>query len=327
MIPRLRGAAPLSLLCATAVHAAVLVWVGLDRRPVEMEGGGAGTSVALGSSFADMTAGPQQSEAPARVVESRTPKEAASGPPADHAAPIAPQVQRPEVQSDQSVPSAPIEMLRGAPTGQTTAVPVATAHPTAEPAMTAATSAQGAETAIKVEPQNVTTATTPRTLTEAYQDDAPAPAASVRPAQRSAAFEARHKPPEPAEPQTTRETRRGNADRNTRTGSVDGTETAMAASSGSRIAVQRGNAAASNYPGLVMRKLSRVPRPDVSVRGQTIVAFSIASNGGLLGVSVARSSGSAAIDGAATRVVQKAAPFPAPPSGARRSFTVTIKGR
>ncbi len=76
-----------------------------------------------------------------------------------------------------------------------------------------------------------------------------------------------------------------------------------------------------------MRKLSRVPRPRMNARGAAVVAFSIAGSGGLSGVSLARSSGSAALDRAALQVVQRAAPVPAPPAGAPRSYSSQIKAR
>jgi protein TonB len=76
-----------------------------------------------------------------------------------------------------------------------------------------------------------------------------------------------------------------------------------------------------------MRKLSRAGKPRVSARGAAVVAFSIAPHGGLSSVSLARSSGSAALDQAALRLVRGAGPFPKPPTGARRSFSIQIKGR
>jgi len=119
-----------------------------------------------------------------------------------------------------------------------------------------------------------------------------------------------------------------NAARNATQGSVTGDERASAARSG-RGSVQQtrtsGNAAASNYPGEVMARLSRVPRPKLSSRGAAIVRFSIANDGSLAGVGLARSSGSARLDRAALRVVRRAAPFPHPPSGAQRNFSVRIK--
>lgn len=121
---------------------------------------------------------------------------------------------------------------------------------------------------------------------------------------------------------------RGNSTTTAQAGQSTGKATATATSSGSGGAQKSaGNAAASNYPGLVMRKLSRVSRPRVSSKGAALVAFGVTANGGLSGVSIARSSGSAELDRAALTVVQRAAPFPAPPTGAQRSFSVEIKGR
>jgi protein TonB len=88
----------------------------------------------------------------------------------------------------------------------------------------------------------------------------------------------------------------------------------------------QGNAAASNYAGLVMRRIQRAKRR-ADVRGEALVRFSITSGGGVAAVSLARSSGSGKLDGIALAQVRRAAPFPPPPPGARTSFTVRIKGK
>ncbi|GAA0310270.1 energy transducer TonB family protein [Rhodovulum strictum] len=120
----------------------------------------------------------------------------------------------------------------------------------------------------------------------------------------------------------------GNADRDARAGQETGRVQARAATSGrAGQAAEVGNAAISTYPGLVMRKLARVPRPRVDSHGAAVVAFRIADNGGLAGAALAQSSGSARLDQAALHLVQRAAPFPAPPSGAQRSFSIRIEGR
>ena len=75
-----------------------------------------------------------------------------------------------------------------------------------------------------------------------------------------------------------------------------------------------------------MRRIQRAKRR-ANVRGEAIVAFRIGPGGGLAGVSLARSSGSARLDEIAVAQVRRAAPFPPPPSGARTSFTVRIKGK
>jgi len=121
----------------------------------------------------------------------------------------------------------------------------------------------------------------------------------------------------------------GNARENAVAGSATGATTATAPQQPSEggLSEETGNAAASNYPGEVMRRISRVGRPRVSARGMAVIAFSIAGNGGLNALSVAQSSGSDRLDRAALQMVQRAAPFPPPPPGAQRSFSIQIEGR
>ena len=121
-----------------------------------------------------------------------------------------------------------------------------------------------------------------------------------------------------------------NAERDATRGSTSGSRTATAARQGrdttSRSEAQ-GNAAASNYPGAVMRHLARVARPRSDARGAALVQFAIATGGRLASVSVARSSGSTRLDRAALTVIRRAAPFPPPPQGAQTRFSVKIEGR
>ncbi|MEP4036568.1 TonB family protein [Pseudophaeobacter sp.] len=120
---------------------------------------------------------------------------------------------------------------------------------------------------------------------------------------------------------------RGNSEASATQGEVNATRNApggQASNTGGRAKVQ-GNAAVSNYPGLVMRRIQRAKRR-ANVRGVAVVRFRVTAGGGLSGLSIARSSGSAKLDGIALAQVRRAAPFPPPPSGARTSFTVRIKG-
>ena len=187
-----------------------------------------------------------------------------------------------------------------------------------------------------IAPQTTVTAAQPVTTTGAATPTRPVPetvaatpaetgavSRSIRPVRRSAEFEATHKQPAPrAKPATS------NADRNARAGAATGQRTATAQQSGTTGRQQTaGNAAASNYPGLVMRRLSRAGKPRVNSNGTAVVAFTIAANGGLTSVSLARSSGSSALDQAALQLVRRAGPFPTPPTGARRSFSIQIEGR
>ncbi len=92
-------------------------------------------------------------------------------------------------------------------------------------------------------------------------------------------------------------------------------------------ATEAGNAAASNYPGAIMRMINRTRKPRVGVQGTAIVGFEIRSDGGLASVTILSSSGEAAIDQAALDHLRRAAPFPAPPSGADRRFQVEYVSR
>ena len=156
---------------------------------------------------------------------------------------------------------------------------------------------------------------------------------SRRPEARPRAVEeaaAARQAPKPERKTQARGTSGNNAARDATRGSASGTETATAARQGRNTASQseaQGNAAASNYPGEVMRHLARVPRPRADARGAALVQFTIANGGHLASVGLARSSGSSRLDRAALTVVQRAAPFPAPPRGAQRRFSVKIEGR
>ena len=121
-----------------------------------------------------------------------------------------------------------------------------------------------------------------------------------------------------------------NADRDANRGSTAGRETATAPRQGRETtsrSTEQGTAATSNYPGEVMRHLARVPRPRATGRGAALVQFSVADGGRLASARLARSSGSTRLDRAALTVVRRAAPFPAPPRGAQRTFSVKIEGR
>ena len=120
-----------------------------------------------------------------------------------------------------------------------------------------------------------------------------------------------------------------NARRGANEGSADGTS---AASKGSKRSSAAGNAAVSNYPGKVVSKLRRALRYPAAarsqgLRGEVQVAFTVSASGGVGGVRVVRSSGSAILDKAAVDTVRRAAPFPAIPADAGRSswpFTVPL---
>ncbi|MCV2893570.1 energy transducer TonB [Lentibacter sp. XHP0401] len=147
------------------------------------------------------------------------------------------------------------------------------------------------------------------------------PTSSRRPEQRPKSLEKQAPKAKPQKPKT-------GAKKAATKGSTEGRPkaTQKPKSTGTAKASTKGNAAASNYPGTVMRKISRVPKPRVGSTGTATVRFTISANGGLASASIARSSGIASLDRAALKVIQRAAPFPKPPAGAQRSFTLKIKG-
>lgn len=139
-------------------------------------------------------------------------------------------------------------------------------------------------------------------------------------------------PPQPDPPEQPRQpapSPEGNAPETTQAGATAGSPQGQAAQTRAGEAGQAASdeRAAAQYPQLVNRHLSRLRRPNTRFDGAAVIAFTIAANGGLVGLSVAQSSGNADFDSLAIAYVQRAAPFPAPPAGAQRSFNVTVRGR
>lgn len=276
--------------------------------PIEMAGGGEPVEARMGTAFEDMAVGTLT----AQTAEDTTqpPK-----PPVETARPTQPlETPRTEV---------PPHAIAPRPTD---AVPTAQAiAPVPLPDAVLPDTARPIETPIgPVQPQETIASESP---------DSTAPQLSMRPQRRDpekAAKIAAARPKPTPERQPEPRSQRGTALRNNTQGTDAGSSRqakAKAQGSARQAATQSGNAAASNYPGQVMRKISRVRRPNVRARGTATISFRIAASGGLAGISVARSSGSAALDQAALRVVQTAAPFPSPPSGAGRNFSIQIQGR
>jgi len=90
---------------------------------------------------------------------------------------------------------------------------------------------------------------------------------------------------------------------------------------------EEGNAQSDNYAGEVLKHLSRVRRPRSPGSGAAEITFTIGPDGELEEVGVSKSSGSRRFDREALRVVERGAPYPVPPEGVNRTFTVEIEGR
>ena len=331
-----------------AIHAGVAV-VYFASPVVEMEGASAGAVEArLGNSFADMAAGTLAPEMPETLAEEPHPVEIPVSPvasaeivqPEEATATEAVHAASPPPEVSTLVPALPIETaLRPDALAATRVESDADAaeQTTVSTALIEATEAEppATETAV-APPVEVLRPVTPSAAAEVAETPVPdtltatsdtAVETSPRPIARPERTVAEERPaePRPRPPQSAP----GNAQENAVAGSATGATTATAPQqlAGTGRSAETGNAAASNYPGEVMRRISRVGRPRVSARGTTVIAFSIDGNGGLNGLSVAQSSGSERLDSAALQVVRRAAPFPPPPSGAQRRFTIQIEGR
>ncbi|WP_417248149.1 TonB family protein [Celeribacter sp.] len=277
-----------SLSAAVFAHGAVAM-VLVSQLAIEMEEAQGGAEVALGSSFADMAAGTLSAATPPDTMVE----------PEDHAEPL--EVERPEV--DAAEQPEPLKTEQPQTLAAEPAKPLAAVQGTVpiQPVSRATVAAEPPETTIKAEPEK----------------EAPKPKPKPAPEKEKPKVE-KKAPPKP----------KGNAEANARAGDASGKTEAKAAARGNQGASkQSGNAAASNYPGKVMQKLSRVPRPRVRSKGAAVVTFTLSASGGLASATITKSSGSKELDRAALTVVKRASPFPAPPAGALRQFSVSISGK
>jgi protein TonB len=302
MIAASRSIAAGALVAALLAHGA-LAWALIGETDMQIEGGAGAPETRLGTSFADMVAGtmaPERATDMAQPVKAEAQAALRSGP--AEAAPLAP------LKAERAPPSG-----AGIPAISEAVAPAVPAAQVPRPAQTL-------------------------TSPDAVR---PAVTSGLRPKRRSPEFEAAHAraapQPEPkpkseqaAKPeQAAKSANQGNAQKNAAVGTATGNTAAKATATGAGTQQPHasGNAAASNYPGLVMQKISRVPRPRSTSRGTAVVGFSVAGGGGLASAHIASSSGSGPLDQAALQMIQRAAPFPPPPPGAQRSFTISIKGR
>ncbi len=167
-------------------------------------------------------------------------------------------------------------------------------------------------------PQPQRIAARPEPTAQTPDADTPRPLARAPRPERTA-----ERPPEPPPAPA------GSAEQTTRAGQANGQARGNAAQTAQGGAAQSASdgRAAVRYPQQVNRHLGRLRRPNARFDGAAVIAFTIAPGGGFAALSVARSSGSADFDRIARSHVQRAAPFPAPPPGAQRSFNVTVQGR
>lgn len=307
--------------------------LGTPDAKIEIEGGGEPLEAQMGSRFEDMSVGTLTAMTTEDVVTPTPPEKVEQAdaselmelmhptetkPVVAKAAPAVP------IEASQlaSVPAAEDAVIASVPVALTPLAPASVVMPSVQPQTEMVQAALTPETIVAVEPDSDAP-----TLSKRPARKNPELAAKAAEVQEKAARDTvkRSKP----KPKTQKATR-GNAKKNNTRGAATGTQKkATVKKTGKKPAAARqaGNAAVSNYPGKVMRRISRLSKPRVKSRGTAVISFAISSGGGLSRVSVSRSSGSASLDQAAVKLIHRAAPFPRPPAGARRKFSISIKGR
>lgn len=306
-----------------AAHCAVL---GIKTRPdpASIAGGAAASVAKLGNSFQDMAVGVMTAQPTPEITPETSIKVQRH---TEQTAPTTPTQTpnlTPPVQSAQT-PNAPVPVIQSSPSNRAT-TPLA-------PALTVTSPTQmTAVVPITLAPSPALIPVVTPSAAVPLQAALPDPVqetvrVSRRPAVRPKSLEekvaAAASKPEKTQP-------RGNAKKQARAGSADGKAKAkanVAAPRKAAVSSKAANAAISNYPGQVMRRLARQKRPRAASKGTAVVSFAIAANGGVSRVGIAKSSGSAQLDKDAVALVRRAGPFPAPPAGAQRSFKIRIKGR
>ncbi|GFE64684.1 cell envelope integrity protein TolA [Litoreibacter roseus] len=310
MIATSRWIAGLALIAAAVLHLAGLVRMDFAA-DIEIAGGQVGaTQASLGNAFADMA------EGTLTRVE-------------------ATEINQPLV-VEQMAKQQDVQKITETVSALPEAKPVSDGTVTMVPSATDTAATPNLTTLAPMRPMQTTpiAPTAPVGILQAEDPTETEVSKSLRPKPRKREFVERNamsdKPPTPDRARRADATPQGNeAQTNARAGQSDGVTSTPHAqrTTGSPRSTQEGNAAASNYPGQVMSRIQRVRRPSLRTRGTATIAFRIATNGGLSAISLVSSSGSAELDRVALQIIQRAAPFPIPPKGAQRSFSIPIKGR
>ena len=312
----------LALCASIAVHLGALAALGPRDEGVLIEGGGEAAPAALGTSFEAFAAGSHQPASPAPQAPDR-PAQTVT---AQNPAPLLPDRATPAAATAAQMPQQALPLA---------ARPVVTA-PVAEDALLPHVAQRVVAPELAALPPDVVRSAPPDWVDPTPHKPAvavdqahipPSPEVSPRPPSRPR-DRTTPAPPAPRQTATAPAAPRGNAAQNAQRGSQQGTQGQAAYTATTRAATaQAGNAAASNYPGEVMRRIQRVRQARSPARGRVLVAFGIAESGALASISVARSSGHGALDQVALDHIRRAAPFPAPPAGAQRQFSFEFVGR
>jgi protein TonB len=320
-----------ALALAGLAHAAFAL-VAPGEPSVLIQGGQGAQEVRIGSSFADVSVGTQTAELAEDAVENSAP-ETVAAPVAEPTPTVTPDITSPNPEPERRsalVPELPDATLPLRP------APLSPTEPETPEPDAPKPSVPELATLMAPGPEPEAEQAEPTETTETIAADAPQDTSvetSSRPRMRDPELalraERRQTPQPAAKPAAKPSAPRGTASQTATRGVSGGRETATGTRQGDTFAkaAAPGNAAVSNYPGLVNRHLSQVRKPAMNRRGATLVSFSITDAGGLGSLSVRRSSGAGSMDDVALNVIRRAAPFPRPPAGAQRSFSIQIEFR
>ncbi|WP_249689352.1 energy transducer TonB [Stappia sp. WLB 29] len=326
-----------ALMISTAVHASAVAVIMHESSGTQIEGGGTVLSAELGDAFVDaLQAGAdgEHTEVTSETSDVVTPIDAPEGEkPVEHATALeeslSEEAAAPDVPHSEAVP--PEEVVEAV---EPPAEPTPVASETAEPlSQTAETVPAEAPEAAPVQASVSPVEAEPVPSTERLEATAAVPMPQARPKDLKIAEVRREAPARKADTVKRQKEKAASARSKKTASGHGGNSNATAKAGGSRNvgkSKEFGNADASNYMGKVQSKLERAKRRG-SVgrqRGMAVVTFVVASNGGLAGVRLVRSSGNETVDRAALSTVQRAQPFPPIPPEARRknwSFTTEIE--
>lgn len=330
----------LALVVSGILHAgAAGYFFGDEEAAVQIEGA-AGLEVALLGSFEDAISAGE----PVETTEVVSPTQAEVQPVEPVRPPETAQTARVQAVEPEQVQQADVvEVIPSEPVAEAQIlVPTAQLKPqeTTEPETVQQAALAPTETAEPVEPVEAQPETIEPDL--AMPDSAPRPTARPEPPVEQAMVKPERVEPQQKSTEAPKAKRsqsssgsRGKQQQSARRGQAEGQDTARSSTSGSgnRRSGSAGNAAISNYPGKIVSKLRRSLRYPSAARRERLngvvrVQFTISANGGVQGIRVVGSSGSAVLDKAAIDTVRRAAPFPSIPRDAGRTnwpFTVPLE--
>jgi protein TonB len=230
----------------------------------------------------------------------------------------------PAVETPPPVAEAPPPSPEPTPTSPVETPPVAEAPPsTPEPTPTPVAEAPTPTPSVEAPHPRVAEAP------PATAEPEPAPTPIAKPSPRSSPVPEIRRPPPREEPRVAKPATKARPETRRKVASL---EPESAASSRPTAPAVASRAEAAAYQNEVLGRIASQKRYPEAARerdahGVAVVRFSLNGSGELVSASLARSAGDAALDAEAVATVRRAAPFPAPPSGAPRSFSASLSYR